>query len=352
MLNQIIVKVTSPVFIFQPSPYILSFINYVTSNVLKKLKNYLQYYYYPIEFTIKIKTQPQKLNHLLQHFKSNQIIITKTKMSQYQTPALFSNTAVNNFAQEATILSMDLNVNVVAATENHFMDEEESHSMINESALDKFIKQESPALAELELANVNTDISATYQSIDSEVVDAFFSSSTETTPMFEFEQLETSNKQWSSLFDNEIPVTSEDVNTANELIESIDESQEESKINVSIVNPNASFLPTPVIEDSMIGSKQHFKSGAVEKKSNKVDRLGVIAYNRKQRALPLTPVIATSEDPVAVKRARNTEAARRSRARKVERMSQLEDRVEELLLHNSKLEKEVLRLRSILGAQS
>jgi hypothetical protein len=54
-------------------------------------------------------------------------------------------------------------------------------------------------------------------------------------------------------------------------------------------------------------------------------------------------------DKALVKRARNTEAARRSRARKVERMHELEDKVERLIKRNNELEMEVLRLRLLLA---
>lgn len=80
----------------------------------------------------------------------------------------------------------------------------------------------------------------------------------------------------------------------------------------------------------------------------KKDHLGCISYTKKQRAMPLSPVVASSNDPASMKRARNTEAARRSRARKMERMSQLEEKVEVLLSRNSELEAEVSRLRSLL----
>ncbi|KAG5366278.1 General control protein [Yarrowia sp. B02] len=81
---------------------------------------------------------------------------------------------------------------------------------------------------------------------------------------------------------------------------------------------------------------------------NKKDQHGLTAYNRKPRQAPLSPIVVEEgADSVAVKRARNTEAARRSRARKMERMSQLEERVEELLARNKELEAEVERLRAL-----
>lgn len=83
-------------------------------------------------------------------------------------------------------------------------------------------------------------------------------------------------------------------------------------------------------------------------KKAKLDHLGVVKYSKKQRSQPLVPVKVTSNDPVLLKRAKNTEAARRSRARKMERMLQLEDKVEELVRCNDSLNSEVLRLKELL----
>ncbi len=84
----------------------------------------------------------------------------------------------------------------------------------------------------------------------------------------------------------------------------------------------------------------------------KRDHLGCIPYNRKHRSTPLTEiVIPEGADNAAQKRARNTEAARRSRARKMERMNQLEEKVEELISRNKELEDEVARLRKLTSGK-
>lgn len=49
-----------------------------------------------------------------------------------------------------------------------------------------------------------------------------------------------------------------------------------------------------------------------------------------RRTKPLPPIKYDPDDPVAVKRARNTEAARKSRARKLERQEEMERRIVEL----------------------
>ncbi|KAK5781779.1 amino acid starvation-responsive transcription factor GCN4 PWA37_004687 [Arxiozyma heterogenica] len=224
--------------------------------------------------------------------------------------------------------------------------------------------------------------------LDSGVVDAFFTSSADSTPMFEYDDTPLQQQQennsnglpnpvteWTSLFDDDIPVViDEDVALNDKAIQSTEVESCDSF--PPVTSKIASFLPTPVLEDvkiapttDVVASTSHNKknpsSGKVSKSKKtkktttytnsdgvKVDHLGVVVYNRKVRSTPLTPVIPTSDDPVALKRARNTEAARRSRARKLQRMNQLEAKVEELLAKNASLEMEVERLKKLLAEKS
>lgn len=113
------------------------------------------------------------------------------------------------------------------------------------------------------------------------------------------------------------------------------------------LSTNTSSFSTPVIDQKF--PKSHSKPSKVTKRKSTVDHLGVSSFNKKTKIQDLPPITLNSSDPVALKRAKNTEAARRSRARKMERMSQLEFKVEELLEDKSKLEKEVIRLRELLS---
>ncbi|KAL6449921.1 LOW QUALITY PROTEIN: GCN4 General control transcription factor GCN4 [Candida maltosa Xu316] len=110
-----------------------------------------------------------------------------------------------------------------------------------------------------------------------------------------------------------------------------------SKEQSQLFTPNpSSTLPTPMLD-------------AKPRKRSKVDHLGCVTYSKKQRSQPLQPIVVSGiEDPVALKRAKNTEAARRSRARKMERMNQLEDKVEDLVGEKQALQDEVDRLKSLL----
>lgn len=65
-------------------------------------------------------------------------------------------------------------------------------------------------------------------------------------------------------------------------------------------------------------------------------------------SVDLPPIVVKDpSDPVAVRRARNTEAARRSRARKNERITELEELVAELQAKNAMLESENSLLRKL-----
>lgn len=105
----------------------------------------------------------------------------------------------------------------------------------------------------------------------------------------------------------------------------------QSSFQSQLFTPNdSSTLPTPLINT--------FKPLEVSKK-------------RKVSITPSSPMIKMEDegaDPIAFKRARNTEAARRSRARKLEKMNVLEDKVSDLKNENEKLNLELLRLRNLL----
>ncbi|SCU84218.1 LAFA_0D08834g1_1 [Lachancea sp. 'fantastica'] len=185
---------------------------------------------------------------------------------------------------------------------------------------------------------------------DADELDNFFASSADSTPLFGLENVESDPQTWQSLFDDDIAVSIADP-VSNPVSNPEDASVEAFQQPSTAIDQN-SFLPTPVIEEARIpgDAKKKPSTGMVQKPSS-LTQLGFVPYTRKNRSTPLTPVIPESDDPVVVKRARNTEAARRSRARKMQRMSQLEDKVEELLKKNSALEQEVASLRSLLDNQ-
>jgi general control protein GCN4 len=103
---------------------------------------------------------------------------------------------------------------------------------------------------------------------------------------------------------------------------------------------------SPSVEIISSGSKR--KRSETPAYADKKDAHGITVYSRKPRSQALQPVVVDEfGDCVAVKRARNTEAARRSRARKMERMVQLEEKVDQLVSENSQLRLEVARLKKL-----
>ncbi|KAG7829315.1 hypothetical protein KL943_005328 [Ogataea angusta] len=115
------------------------------------------------------------------------------------------------------------------------------------------------------------------------------------------------------------------------------------------------ILPKTVVTSPLTDTEESRRSVSCTSEAStspKKDRFGCTPYTRKKRSLPLEPVVPEGADAIAIKRAKNTEAARRSRARKMERMSQLEDKCESLMQENESLRLEVARLQSLLQRSS
>ena len=296
-------------------------------------------------------------------------------MSQFKMPSLFN----TDGSFRPSIKCMNPTTNNTLTNYNHI----KSEAMISTSDLEQPVIKAESFGGDIPL--LSPDAVLDLPELDSGVVDAFFTSSADSTPMFEYDntllqqQQEEKNNdglsnpvtEWTSLFDDDIPViTEEDVTLNDGAIQSTEVESCDSF--PTVTSKIASFLPTPVLEDVKMvpstntvtlttGNKKKSSGGISKPKKMKktttytnsdgvkVDHLGVVVYNRKVRSAPLTPVIPTSDDPVALKRARNTEAARRSRARKLQRMNQLEAKVEELLAKNASLELEVERLKKLLA---
>lgn len=236
-----------------------------------------------------------------------------------------------------------------ALFEPSLFDEEFAHGsrpsiVLGESVFGKFIPTE-PSLESVVAANSSELFDSTSPNmgtvspleIHSSLIESVFDTpELDNSPMFEEEvDLDKESKSWSSLF------SEADLDFSAELSLTSDRKRsfaqvEESKETQQVVTP----LATPILD---------LKPLAKLRKTSSTDHLGVVAYNRKQRSAPLSPIVNDESDPIASKRARNTEAARRSRARKMERMSQLESKVEDLLQKNTDLQLEVERLRGLLG---
>lgn len=180
----------------------------------------------------------------------------------------------------------------------------------------------------------------------------------EQSPLFDDMDLGDSSN-WQSLFDKEEEQSSAAPATTIKQEEGIDESvsymaqteRQDSHSSESVVSQASReslySSPSPTATSSLKRKRQESCEANVPVYNDKKDANGITAYNRKPRTMPLQPVeVPEDGDCVAIKRARNTEAARRSRARKMERMTQLEDRVEELLAKNAELEKEIARLKA------
>ncbi|CAH6720349.1 general control transcription factor Gcn4p [[Candida] jaroonii] len=166
-------------------------------------------------------------------------------------------------------------------------------------------------------------------------------------------------EDWVSLFDADNEIDSNQVITDADLLNDIEKSIQPSLTNSSVDDKEISDCSS---FDNSNSKKRSFDQLLTPKSSStlstpnldeeKIDHLGLIKYNKKQRSAPLEPIKVKSNDPVLMKRAKNTEAARRSRARKMERMKQLEDKVEDLINANDSLSSELSRLKNLLDSHN
>lgn len=238
----------------------------------------------------------------------------------------------------------------------HFinLDSKPRQQVLGESVFNQFVKSqelqsEFPlGLDKIEVPELSPSVgTVTPLQLHSSIVESIFSPSIEnSSPMFEDVELDSEN--WTSLFEPselEVPAISvkqESVEIPAVVATTTSESRE------------SSATPQPTFKRSSSEAELDVSSSRSSSKRRSVspdgkDHLGVVAYNRKQRTAPLSPIVVESDDPIAQKRARNTEAARRSRARKMDRMNQLEEKVESLSSRNQELEDEVARLRAMLA---
>ncbi|KAF8474700.1 hypothetical protein BDZ91DRAFT_273671 [Kalaharituber pfeilii] len=129
----------------------------------------------------------------------------------------------------------------------------------------------------------------------------------ETSPLFTNDDSAASDNHWPSLFPDESPY----------------EPNMDAEIE-AIINTASDEQPKPEPSISPSGSPHNRTSGSVRKAS-------LTGAGIRKRTVPLPPIVV--EDPndhVAVKRARNTLAARKSREKKVRKMEEMEIQIEEL----------------------
>ncbi|CAN6645454.1 general control transcription factor Gcn4p [Trichomonascus vanleenenianus] len=182
-------------------------------------------------------------------------------------------------------------------------------------------------------------------------------------PLFDDADLGDVNS-WESLFEEEhkpdpqslmasITIQQQTASPMSSLPSSVQSSPQVALLSEQQQEPSSAPVALPVATSKAkvtkkAASSRKSRSSSPAPFGDKKDELGFTVYSRKPRSMPLTPVvIPETADQVAIKRARNTEAARRSRARKMERMGQLEERVKQLMSRNEALEKEVERLRAL-----
>lgn len=207
-------------------------------------------------------------------------------------------------------LGQDLSVDPFDIHTNYFKDEFESP---NESTMFhySFTNTDSPAVLPTGtispkdlLMDASAPPSTSVTDLSSPSLDSPAMFSNDTSPMIPSDhELPPGYENWDSLF----PSVSDDVSA------------------VLAALPKTAASASPMIRSASSPGMSPDPSGRnVNKHSS------VAGVNARRREKPLPPITYDTSDPVAVKRARNTEAARKSRARKLERNDAMERRISDL----------------------
>jgi general control protein GCN4 len=147
-------------------------------------------------------------------------------------------------------------------------------------------------------------------------------SSTNTSPMFQDELLGDESNVWPSLFPGEHDLPQSSLHKSHSY-DSVDD-----------ILQTVEVAATPMSRHA---------SNASPRTHNHTRHSSIAGVSARRRDKPLPPIkVANPDDVVEVKRARNTEAARKSREKKMLRMEALES-------ENAELKSEVQRLKSMLG---
>ena len=156
-------------------------------------------------------------------------------------------------------------------------------------------------------------------------------------PSTSFTDLSTPSFESGSFSHDPSPLfANDDIDPAHENWESLFQSEP------TLAQPKARDIPlpatttiTPAKHTPAVGSSPMIANDSSPGESPRTGRSSgrhssVSGVKSRQRDKPLPPITYDASDPVAAKRARNTEAARKSRARKVELQEQMENRIAEL----------------------
>ncbi|KAH6614993.1 hypothetical protein C7974DRAFT_436940 [Boeremia exigua] len=171
--------------------------------------------------------------------------------------------------------------------------------------------------------------SAAFTNLTSPDIDAspFLNESFETSPMFQGEPLMNNSNDWFSLF----PEEENKLHEVAQYAPAVQFPMERTISSQSMERSGSSSIGSPIVLDS---SSFRRKSSV----TNSPATNGISKSRRRKGALP--PIAVDPGDKVALKRARNTLAARESRQRKFDHVSELENR-------NAELEAEIEKWKNI-----
>lgn len=163
--------------------------------------------------------------------------------------------------------------------------------------------------------------SAAFTNLTSPDIDAspFINDSFETSPMFQGEPMLNSSNDWFSLF----PEEENKFSDAAKYAPAMQFPMERTMSSQSMEQSGSSSAGSPIVLDS---SSFRRKSSVINSPASNSN--GISKSRRRKGTLP--PIAVDPNDKIALKRARNTLAARESRQRKFDHVSELEGRNAEL----------------------
>ena len=159
------------------------------------------------------------------------------------------------------------------------------------------------------MTNLTTPGTSTYES-------PWMVGSTETSPLFGEDELGDGAKDWPSLFDS-----IDDTPQAIEMTHSTSNASSTGHVSHMDTSPSITFAS---VAPRM--SRNNSSPGHSASKSGRHSFTSGVGARKRDKPLPAIKVEDPS-DTIAIKRARNTMAARKSRAKRMERTEQLEDEI-------------------------
>ncbi|KAL4774144.1 hypothetical protein BDW60DRAFT_215140 [Aspergillus nidulans var. acristatus] len=282
-----------------------------------------------------LRSSPSSQTHALRRFAASNSApaASKSNISHYRPPVpLFNNSTTNSPVQNQ--YAQSINHRRIMSTPNipqqeffdfteGFGEEFTDPSMLSPHLIPTGIMASKDSLADVPAGTVSpSDLfmdasappSASFTDLSTPSFDSPGYFSQDTSPMFGADlDLAPGHEEWAPLFPSNDGMSMPFDPTGLEIAAPVPAVKAEPPVSSPAVKPVSSPARSPTAASRSSTTKHSTVAGVSARRSK-----------------PLPPIKYDESDPVAAKRARNTEAARKSRARKLERQGDMERRIAEL----------------------